>query len=232
MNIVIVDDDVCFSNKLKDDIKKYFYTLDDEVTVFTINNDYQSLLDHSSIDLLFLDVDLKVKYNGINLGAYVKSKFPKILLVFISSYDDFVFPALSIGFFQFIRKSKYNFDMPKVFSQIKKYLIENIKRVIIHINGRKYAIKLSEINYILSIGHDLFIKTIDDDFTITSSLKKFMHEIEFSELIQIERNYVINLNYIKTISKSRIITLDNEEHNVGRKYQDNLMQKYEDFLLR
>lgn len=160
MNIVIVDDDVCFSNKLKDDIKKYFYTLDDEVTVFTINNDYQSLLDHSSIDLLFLDVDLKVKYNGINLGAYVKSKFPKILLVFISSYDDFVFPALSIGFFQFIRKSKYNFDMPKVFSQIKKYLIENIKRVIIHINGRKYAIKLSEINYILSIGMIFLLKLL------------------------------------------------------------------------
>ena len=98
--------------------------------------------------------------------------------------------------------------------------------------GRDYVIRLSDIRYIMSIGHDLYINIYKKEYLIHSSLKKFMDRISFVELVQIERSLVVNLNFIKRMNKTNIITLNDEEYSVGRKYQDELVRKYEEFLLK
>lgn len=232
MNVLIIDDDLYFSEILKKDVLSYFSNFYDDVLIKVLNDDFKSIVDYSSLDLIFLDIDLRKKYNGINIGLYVQSNFPKAIIVFVSSHEELVFSALSIRFFQFIRKSKYQEDIMKVLKQIKKYIDENTKKTIIKVNGRMQIIKFSEIIYLMSIGHDLIIKTINDEFTIRSSLMKFMSQVDYKELVQIERNLVINLNFTKEVVKVKVIMFDDEMHNVGRKYQSNLIEKYEEFLLK
>ena len=147
-------------------------------------------------------------------------------------HEEFVFPALSIGFFQFIRKTQYDFDIRKVLKQVEVFLKKNLKKICIKMDGRSYVIRLSDIKYIMSIGHDLFISTYGKDYLIYSSLKKIMNQISFDELVQIERSLVVNLNFIKRMNKTSIITLTDEEYSVGRKYQNELVKKYEEFLLK
>ena len=232
MNIVLVDDDIEFSNKLKVDVKLYFKQLDENINFIVLNDSFDTIKDIDQIDLIFLDVDLNFEMNGIDIGAYFKSKFPKIIIVFVSMHEDFVFPALSIGFFQFIRKTKYDFDIVKVLKQIEDYLKENLKKICIKMDGRSYVVRLNDIKYIMSIGHDLYINTYQKEYLIYSSLKKFMDQISFDELVQIERSLVVNLSFIKRMDKTSVITLNDEEYFVGRKYQDELVRKYEEFLLR
>lgn len=232
MNIVLVDDDIEFSNKLKVDVKLYFKQLDENINFIVLNDSFDTIKDIDQIDLIFLDVDLNFEMNGIDIGAYLKSKFPNIIIVFVSMHEDFVFPALSIGFFQFIRKTKYDFDIVKVLKQIEDYLKENLKKICIKMDGRSYVVRLNDIKYIMSIGHDLYINTYQKEYLIYSSLKKFMDQISFDELVQIERSLVVNLNFIKRMDKTSVITLNDEEYFVGRKYQDELVRKYEEFLLR
>ena len=98
--------------------------------------------------------------------------------------------------------------------------------------GRNYTVRLSDIKYIMSIGHDLYINTYKKEYLVHSSLKKFMNQIAFDELVQVERSLVANLNFIKRMNKTSIITLNDEEYAVGRKYQDELVRKYEEFLLK
>ena len=109
---------------------------------------------------------------------------------------------------------------------------ENIKKILIKVDGRTHVIKFSEIIYLMVIGHDLIIKTIDNELTIHSSLMKFMNQVDYKELVQIERNLVINLNYAKEVMRIKVVMYDDVEHNVGRKYQSNLIEKYEEFLLK
>ncbi len=183
MNIVLVDDDIEFSNKLKVDVKLYFKQLDENINFIVLNDSFDTIKDIDQIDLIFLDVDLNFEMNGIDIGAYLKSKFPKIIIVFVSMHEDFVFPALSIGFFQFIRKTKYDFDIVKVLKQIEDYLKENLKKICIKMDGRSYVVRLNDIKYIMSIGHDLYINTYQKEYLIYSSLKKFMDQISFDELV-------------------------------------------------
>jgi DNA-binding LytR/AlgR family response regulator len=232
MDIFIIDDDVAFSEMLKKDIINHFSVLYDDFSICIIYENFNKILDFQSIDLVFMDIDLRTGYNGINLASYIKCIFPQVLLIFVSFNDEFVFPALSVDFFQFIRKTKYQYDVSKVLNQTRSYLAENTMKIAVKIHGRKYSIKLSDINYILSIGRDLIIKTNDSDFTMFCSLKSFMEKINYQALIQIERNLVINLNFTESVTKTKVIMLNGEVYNVGRKYQNPLIEKYEIFLLK
>ena len=232
MNVVIVDDDLEFAKLIEKDVSQFFSRLYDFVSIDIINDDFKRIEDYSSIDLVFLDIDLKKEYNGINIGQFIQDYFPKAIIVFVSIHEELVFSALSIRFFQFIRKAQYQTDIVKVLKQVKKYMGENIKKILIKVDGRTHVIKFSEIIYLMVIGHDLIIKTIDDELTIHSSLMKFMNQVDYKELVQIERNLVINLNYAKEVMRIKVVMYDDVEHNVGRKYQSNLIEKYEEFLLK
>ncbi|MCD7892840.1 MAG: LytTR family transcriptional regulator DNA-binding domain-containing protein [Erysipelotrichaceae bacterium] len=231
MNFYIVDDDRLFSQKLKKDINLYFNDLDD-LSITIISESFEKILDVKMIDVIFLDVDLNTSYTGLNLATYIQHNFPNVILIFISNHEEFVFPALSYNIFQFIRKNNYDNDLNTVLSQLNKHLLENNKKIIIQQNGRKTSIQINEIKFIMVMGHDLFIKTINNDYTIVSSLKKFMEQINNIDFIQIQKNVVINFNYAKEVKKTKVILIDNQEFNVGRIYKQNLMSQYEEFLLK
>lgn len=57
MNIVLVDDDIEFSNKLKVDVKLYFKQLDENINFIVLNDSFDTIKDIDQIDLIFLDVD-------------------------------------------------------------------------------------------------------------------------------------------------------------------------------
>lgn len=234
MNIAILDDDIDFVRKIQKDINEYFSMIDEKINIITLTGNFKLInnLIIETLDIIFLDVDLKDDYDGFNIAKILKKSFPNIIIVFMSSNNDFVFPALSIDFFQFIRKSSYDEDMPLVFSQLKEFYIQNCKEILLEINRRKVLIKLNEIIYIMSIGHEVFIKTISKEYTMSSSLVKFMKKIDFKYLVQIQRNLVINLNFAEDVLRTNVILFDNTKHKVGRKYQDNLLRIYEQFLLR
>ena len=69
MNIVLVDDDIEFSNKLKVDVKLYFKQLDENINFIVLNDSFDTIKDIDQIDLIFLDVDLNFEMNGIDIGA-------------------------------------------------------------------------------------------------------------------------------------------------------------------
>ena len=151
------------------------------INFIVLNDSFDTIKDIDQIDLIFLDVDLNFEMNGIDIGAYLKSKFPKIIIVFVSMHEDFVFPALSIGFFQFIRKTKYDFDIVKVLKQIEDYLKENLKKICIKMDGRSYVVRLKRYkNIIMSIGHDLYIITDTEGiFDIFIFKKIYVDQISF-----------------------------------------------------
>ena len=158
MKIAIFDDDVKFSQNLSNEFKNYFKTLISPIEIRIISNHF-SLDSFYDFDIAFIDIDLNGQ-NGIALAKYMTDISPKILIIFISSKDELVFNALSVPTFQFIRKSKFKEDCTKVFKQLYKHIQTYNKKIILEINGRKTVINLNEIQYLLSFGRDLLIKTI------------------------------------------------------------------------
>lgn len=230
MNVIIIDDDKQFAETLKKDFYNYFYQIEEDITLTLKCDDFLNI-DIEELDVAFIDIDLNI-CNGINIAKYLRKMHPHLIIIFVSRREELVFKTLSTGVFQFIRKSKYEEDIPVVFHQLKKHILKNFDKKIIIVNGRKTVIKTNSIQYILSIGHDVIIKTESAQYTIKSTIQEILDIFNSYYLIQIQRNLIINFTFIKDVKGHFIITMDDSEYKIGRKYQKNFFNQYEEFILR
>lgn len=233
MNIMIFEDDVKFAECLSEKIYIYFHELIKSIHIDMITKDFSFDIT-TNCDIAFVDINLGEK-NGITLAKYIKNLSPQTLIIFVSSKEELVFHALSVSTFQFIRKSKFDEDCMRVFEQLYQYILQQEKKILLEIDGRKTVIHINNIQFILSFGRDLLIKTTDNEYILPSSIKSILNRIEeksYYDLIQISRNQVINLNYIFSIQSSTIVTIDGKNYTIGRKYKDELVNRYEEYLLR
>lgn len=229
MNVLVLDDDNKILETLKLDFQQHFKYFNEKINFELKSSDFLNYK-FTDIDIAFIDIDL-VKYNGINIAHHLNQKFPNIVIIFISAREDLVFETLKTKMFQFIRKRKYEEDKELVFSQLDEYFENYSNRKIIDCKGRKLLIQLDKIKYILSIGHDVVIAE-NSQIIIKSSLKSILDYLNSSNLVQIQRTMVVNLKYCLSVKNSKVVTMDKKEYVVGRKYQQNLIEKYEEFLLR
>lgn len=230
MKVLIVDDDLSFIQKLQTDFHNHFFPFYD--ISYEIKNDDFFHIESKNIDIAFLDIDLKVS-SGIHLAKYLRKTFPHILIIFISGREDLVFRTFSIGVFQFIRKAKYDNDVDIVWDQLQQYLDHNNNKKIVTTNKKQIVFDMDKIEYILSIGHDAIVHSTNKEDTLSKmSINDILNLFQSPLLVQIQRSMIINFNNIKDIKKTEVTTLDGKKYKVGRIYQNDLIKKYREYLLR
>ena len=85
-------------------------------------------------------------------------------------------------------------------------LEKKLKVIEITSGTTKHTLKLSEIIAFEIFVHDMTVYYYDDtELTVRYTLKKIENELNKYDFIKISRNTLINLNYIKDMSKDMIV---------------------------
>ena len=230
MDILILDDDKSFTKKLQKDFYEYFHFSYHDLT-FKIKYDDFLNINMDNIDLAFIDIDLVI-CNGIDIAEKLRESFPQLIIIFVSTREELVFNTFKTGVFQFIRKAKYDYDIDIVFQQLEKYLQIHFNKKIIEVNKRKTVIEINNIQYILSLGREVIIKQKDREDIIKSTIRDVLDLFDSNMLIQVQRNFIVHFGFIKKVKNSTIITVDGKSYKIGRKYQKDFFEKYEEYLLQ
>lgn len=229
MKILVCDDDVDFTEQLSKDIICFFEKRNIEINIKKKSNNFLQYLEFD-FQVIFMDIDL-IEMSGIDLAEIFREKAPTTLIVFMSSRNDLIFDTLSIGIFQFIRKNNYERDFLRTMTQIYEYYLKKEKSILLDINKRKTKIILSDIMYVMSIGHEILIKCYNKEYTVKSTLKNFLDQADFSNLIQVQRNLIVNIDYVIEFYKWGV-ECGGATFDIGRKYQKDFLKAYERYLLR
>lgn len=224
----MIDDDAYFTKKLQKDFHDFFKN---ETVTFVVKNNHFLDMEFNDIDVAFIDIDL-ISLSGIDLAKYLKYQNPSLKIIFVSSREELVFQTLTVDVFQFIRKSQYDLDIQIVFNQLNKALKKDTNRKVIQYKGRPTLFLLNQIEYIIAIGHEVIVYMNEKEYIFNSSLKEVIDLFQSPTIIQIKRNFCINLYFVKVMTKCDVVTLDNVRYEVGRKFQNQLIEKYQEFLLR
>lgn len=231
MNIAIVDDDEIFAGKLKHHVETFIGKMFSQYEVAIICQDFETNLYNKEYDILFLDIDLK-EFNGIDIGKKLLQLENNPLIIFVSSRNDLVFTSLSVRPFYFVRKSNYKEDLTTLFILLKKYLKETMTFFTFEFYGRKTNLFLKDIYMIESKGHNIILKTKDGEYTYRSTMKNILDVLGTHLIVQIQKSYAVNLDYIKEIDKGIVYLKNGEEYTIGRKFKEVVMQKYKEHFLR
>ena len=209
MNIGIVDDEHVWIDKIKDKISSFMCERDfSDYQIFTFSDKAAILKSYSDIDLLFLDVELSKTENGFQIAEEISKNDTKCRLCFLTSHVEYSRQGYKFNAFRYIDKlhlDEINEALSAYFDSFPKTINIECKTE----NGIPNTVNSADIVYIETYGRKLRYHTHDNAiFYGSENIKEIAGKMEEYDFFQIQRSYIVNLQYVLSYD-SRIIRLAN-----------------------
>lgn len=218
MKCVIIDDEPLAVELLKDFVSK----VDSLELVSTFNNaiDAISIINQTSIDLIFLDIEMP-HFSGIDfLNAIEK----KPLVIFTTAYSDYAVEGFNLGavdylvkpipFHRFLKsvvRAQQLFNPLHIPASVNPISAPEINQDYMFVRAEYENIKLnfSDILFIEGLKDYVKIYTTDNKYTLTLiSLIKLENLLSNKGFSRIHRSYIINIKHVKSIQKNKALIGD------------------------
>lgn len=162
-----------------------------------------------AINILFLDIDMP-KINGFKLAEYLCKHYPETIIIFVSSYEEFVYSSFEYCPFRFLRKSHLEQELPITFQKvIEKCLSDNEIITVLSTEGEQ-ILRTKDIVFIEGQKNYFMI------YTTTNKTYKCRGTMDFAnqlvceyDFFRIHAAYIVNEEHIDSIDNSGYVKMKN-----------------------
>jgi len=115
MDVVIIDDEPLLLNILKTKLQQ----MEQIRKIYTYTDPYEALnnIKRDNPEAIFLDVEIK-PINGIDFAEVIKSKYPRIKIVFVTSCKDYAIEAFDLNAIDYLIRPVYTERLHETISRI------------------------------------------------------------------------------------------------------------------
>lgn len=162
------------------------------------------------IDVLFLDIDMP-GMSGFELAKIICKDYPKVLIVFVSAYDNFVYDAFEFSPFAYLRKNHLETELANVISRIQDRVTASSQTMYLMSKDGEAAVLVKDILYFESVknyykAYMVGGKTYECRGTITE-LEQDLGAFGF---FRIHSAFLVNMEHVSCIEKNRSLVLSND----------------------
>ncbi len=232
MNCIIVDDEPLAIDIIADYVSKVsFLNL-----VKKCKNAIEAyeVIQNEQIDLIFLDIKMP-KITGIQ---FVKSLEQKPMIIFTTAFTNYAIEGFDLDatdylvkpipyerFLKAVNKSFSQFNQKKHSDKIISETNQKVYNDYIFVKSdyKNVKVNLKDILYIEGLKDYVKIYTKDSTILTLSSLKKIDDKLPDNKFIRIHRSFIISIEKIESIQKSRII-INKQWIPIGDFYKDSFFK--------
>lgn len=206
MKIVICDDDKDAREHLYALCKKH---LGNKEAVIEQYDSGTALFasDLNMIDIAFLDIEMPGE-NGIATASRIHSANPKCLIIFVTSYNQYITEAMRNYAFQFLTKPVKEGDLVIELKRAKEEFSRRVSKIAIQTSTSERVIEVNKILYAESDNKYVKFVLCDGKELVTrAKLNKFYDFLSDKNFACPHKSYMVNLFYVKEIGRQSL-TLD------------------------
>lgn len=226
MNICICDDDFA-THQI---IKEYLHgNLSSDVNVFDCFSAEDLLKSAENYDILFLDIKMG-EVNGLEAAELIRKNNKDIIIIFISSYPNYVFKAFNVEALHFIVKPIDGKEFKSVLDRaLYKYKTEHSS---IKLNWQKerYVIKISSIKYIEGYNRHVTVYTQDGTYEALGKLSDLYKELAPHGFIRTHQGFIVNMDYIKRFDVSDVVLFDDTKIMISVRKKAEALEIFDKYL--
>lgn len=205
MNILICDDEAQYIEDIEKNVKYYFMNKFQDVH-FDCFDDAKDIMSNppEKYDIAFLDIEMG-EFNGITVARKLKSKNSRLVIFFITAYNNYLDDAMDLNAFRFLSKP---LDVKRLFTGLEKAL-ELIDNTVIEFmlkeSGEINKIVASDIIYIEIIGHYTKVVSTKGEFISNNSIRYWLENLISTYFFHVHKSFIINTNYITKYNKDSVV---------------------------
>ncbi len=160
MNIIICDDCEFDALTAKEVIKRTAQELHvkTEFDIYSNAADVERklLINKEPADILILDIDMP-GISGLELAERLRTADSKLIIIFLSAHEEFVFKAIEFQPFRYIRKMRIKTEMPIAIQAAVNVLeISSDKPIVLCTGDGEISVMISEIMYFEAEKHKTY----------------------------------------------------------------------------
>ncbi len=223
MNILLCDDDINFLESFEKLLSDYNCHIYKYTSVETAK--------HSEVvfDIAFLDIVFKSGSLVFSLIDHIRKKNDKCVISFVTNHIKYAPEGYEYKAFRYILKNEPHAlikrrieDVFLQYSRINTVIRGSYK-------GQQFAVAPKDIYFIEIFNHLLKLHTAKGDFDMYCQISSLYPDLSSWGFVRCHRSYVVNLNYIHTISDDTHFVLNTphkEKIPLGIRYKTAAKEKY------
>jgi DNA-binding LytR/AlgR family response regulator len=226
INCIALDDEPMALDLLEDNIKKVpFLNL---VKKCKSTEEAFEVLKKNKIDLIFLDIEMP-NISGI---SFLKSLVNKPMVIFITAYEKYAIEGFDLDILDYLLKPVSFERFFKAVGKAYEYygyltnqepMLNQSKYIFIKADYKIIKIDIDEILYIEGLKDYIKIHVGNKTILTLSSLKAIEEKLPSGNFIRVHKSYIVSVQKIETISRSRI-QIQNNEIPISENYRDYLFK--------
>lgn len=239
ITIAVCDDNPQFARLLKLQLQKLCinnlperidYTI---APIFGSGDDVLEYLQSNTIDILFLDIDMP-HTDGFTLAKMLCDTYPNTIIIFVSSYEEFVYSSFEYCPFRFLRKAHLTQELDITFQKvIEKCILNNESLTFDTIDGQ-VMLRVKDILYFEGQKNYFLIYTMSGKIYKCRGTMESVDSITSNlDFFRIHSAYIVNLEHIETTNNKGFLTMKNNKIlNISKRRLPEFKNEYMKFTRR
>ena len=222
MKISICDDDSAQLDNLRHLLREWNSSA--EISEYRSAEQFLFSYPDKSCDLLLLDIEMG-DMNGMELARKLRDNGDMLPIIFITGYSEFMQDGYDVEALHYLLKPV---DRDKLFSVLDRYASRHLadSRVIFPSGDETVSINTDDIAYLEAFGKKTQITLRNGKEIICSCGLSAVAEKLNSGFIPCHRSYVVNIGYIRSISKTEITLDSGQKIPLSRRLYDSVNKAF------
>ena len=236
MRIVICDDNELFTNNLNRKIKEIVgkSNFKEEPLIYDYIYPPKDLIKYAKtnpIDILFLDINMPGK-NGLEIADFFVDYYSDTKIIFITSFDEYVYKAFKYQPFRFIKKDNLDDDLYEALISAYTDILTGNDMLIIKNPDFVKAVKIPRILYVEKENHTNYVNiiTFSGMYKYRSNIAELEEKFANYDFIKINASILVNMRFVVSIENNELLLSNNKSFFITRTYLSVVVKKYIDFL--
>lgn len=222
INVIICDNDTRYAEIEKKVIQETADRRQEEIWIDFYPNEerlFGSLKERedTSLCVLLLNIDMLERRN-YDMAKIFNEKYPKMVVLFISSREELVFQAFEYNPFWFVRREKVEDElhhaMERAFEELERRME---KQTVVKCSEGRVHIAHKDILYLEIVHRKVFIYLAQERaLEVRGTLKGLLEKLNDGRLIQVNSGCAANIDWIESYTKDTVVMKNGKRLPVSR----------------
>lgn len=180
-------------------------------------------------DIVIMDIDLP-DGNGIKLSKKINIYSPHTVIIYMTSYEEYVSDVYDTNHIYFVLKKNYQKYLPHALSLAYEALNKERRASLkIFWNKEEYNILLKDIFYMERKLRTTFIVTPTHTYSTSEKLEDLLERLGETFAMS-HRSFIVNLKMVQSITKKSALLVNGTSIPISRSYYKALKDQVNNFI--